>query len=1098
MKPFSPSQREAIETFGADIVVGAGAGSGKTSVLVNRFVKAVVERGDAPDRILAITFAEKAANEMKSRLAAEFTRLGREADRRALETAYIGTIHSFCARLLRENPIEAGVDPYFKVLSEGESDILIAETMDAVFEAQVGRPRWLEILVDRGEEKVRRALLRLYEHFRAFGDDERLLAVSNGTDRKILDIRLISELQEAASETSAKPGKNEIAVVEAARLVPGILSRPLTWEAFFQIRQAVASFKKAGRLADWVEAFRADFEKWKCAALEELFAPEKIEFIRVFREFRQAYETQKRLRATLDFDDLPFLAWKLLSEDAPAKQAVRARCLERFRHVFVDEFQDTSPLQAALIDRLRGKGNLFLVGDRRQSIYSFRHAEPALFTRYEAAAGRRIALDENYRSRPALIGFANTFFSEIFTDGTFHALKSAKSFKRKAGGDVELLCVKYGESHGPKNLEEAREAEAVLLGERLRALVESGARVEDGTPEGRPMRWGDAAVLLRKTTKAAVYERAFAGLGIPFYSVKSKGFFERPEVKDLVAFLALLDHPDDDVSLATVLRSPLAGVSDDGLFWLARAAKKNDAERPLSRALDALDAVENLSDEDRRLAAGLRDFAASTRAAKNSLTVSDVIERAIRWSEYEALMMVSPGGAQRVANVRKLVEVARSLEEKTPLDTAEFVRYVRGMADSDRIEAQASIEAQGTDAVLITSIHAAKGLEFPCVAVADLGGRQPFKYDSFEAASIEGGFGWRMKDPENEKESLKDAAFARAEASLKARQDAEEDRLLYVAMTRAEERLLLCGSVEIGDTVKNGSWIARLLAFLKYEDSPSWKPSAGGAPVQVTFASEKKEKTAENRFSAGIRPAEEKIDFDAVLGRLVLPEKTYDLAVDLTVSDVLAAENEPVRRQLAEEPVVSLEIDVEPEEAVTPRNEYGTLFHKAMEVMTRSRSRGQAGEAFLEDLLGPLTPGEKKEMRAQIAAFWKGPTGAAVRKAAVCYPELPFIYKTKFGILKGQIDLVFRTAAGEWIILDYKTNRITPAEKEAVSSGYEFQLALYALVFRQLYGEAPSRGLLYFSTIDDHREYRYAAADFARFESQLDRRYGALARHQSA
>lgn len=1062
----SAAQAEAAGSFGDDVAVSAAAGSGKTSVLVRRFVKAVVERGAVPGEILAVTFTDKAANSMKERLVAEFEKLGRTDDRRALETAYIGTLHSFCLRLLRENPIEAEIDPYFGVLSEGESDLVMTRALDAVFEAQADRPEWLSILSERGEKRVRGAILSLYAQARSTGLPEKLLAVKDhSAARKAAEKALLDHLEEgralaAAPGGPAKPAANQTAALEAALEVPALLKGPLDLEKFLRVRSLLGIDKRGARMKEWAAHLETLARAWRGPALQAVYAPKKAEFLRVYRQFAETYEREKRALAVLDFDDLPILALSLLGGKRPAQKAVLERYRARFKHVFVDEFQDTNPLQAALVDLLRSKGNLFIVGDARQSIYSFRHAEPALFRRYEESAGKRVPLTENFRSRAAVLEFANSFFAP---DG-FAPLVPAKKFALEGPGDVEMIRVDYGKDLPLAELEEVRLAEAGLLAARLRELVDGGARVEDGASEGRPMRWGDVAILFRATAQAPLYERALAKAGIPFYSVKSKGFYERPEVKDFVHFLTLLDRPDDDVAMASVLRSPIAGVSDDGLFWLARSVKKDRRDSdPLARALDAPGRAPGISKEDAARAKSFAEFLASVRALKNSLKVSGILDRAADWSGYEAAALTRPGGAQAVANVRKLIEIARSIEEKAAVDAAEFVRYVRALAERDEGGAEARVEAEGGDAVLLMSIHAAKGLEFPVVALANLGGKNPGYGPGFAAASPEEGFGWSEPDPEDEEVSLGDAAHEAVSKALVRRQEEEEDRILYVGMTRAEERLILAGSRSRG-----GTWIARISDFL----------DGAGRELPVrrisTAVSAPASPEAESPLSAAA-------DFpdEPLLSRLVQPQKSYDLAIDLTVSDVLA-DTAGETPSFSEEPEA---VDAEDAER-SPRNEFGTIFHRLMEAGTLARPRGRVSEEFAASLLSPLTAAEKKEALEGSAAFWKSTHGKEILKSSKTYPELPFIYKTKLGILKGQIDLVYAGPSG-WTILDYKTNRITTAQVPQKAAEYEIQLGLYALVFRELYGEMPAKGVLYFSAAGEAYAFDYTPEYLERTAGRL-------------
>ncbi len=1061
-------QQEAAASFGADICVSAGAGSGKTSVLVNRFKYAVIDLKQAPDRILALTFTEPAANHMKRQLVKEFIQAGREEDRRALETAYIGTIHGFCARLLRENPIEAAVDPYFKVLSKAESDILMTKALDAAFEAHADSAVALEMLTERGEVSVRLAALRLYAHFRATGEDENILTIRSGLDRKPLEAKISQAFLEVI-EIAGKNKKitaNEAAAIEGARHIPKIFSAAfLDWRNFEAFRVIERSIQKRGSetFKEWVESFRKDAGAWKLAALGELFFPFKEEFLKIMHVFMENYENEKRLMAALDFEDLTLLAWKLLKGETPAKKAVRERYRNRFCHLLVDEFQDTSPLQAKLIDLLRSKNNLFLVGDPQQSIYAFRHAEPALFGHYEALAGKKITLDENYRSRFEVLDFVNHFFA-VDAHGVFKALVPGKKFLLEVKGTIEPLCAFYGPDEKLKDLDEGREDEARLLAERILSLVRSGVCVEDGTLSGRPMKWGDVAILMRSAKKAQTYERALSRLGVPFYSPKSKSFFEKTEIKDLVSLLALLDHPDDDVALAAALRSPLASVSDDGLFWLARAAKKDDSRRrSLSRALDNLSTVEGLSEKDRLRVQVFVEFLESLRSVKNSFTVSSILEKILRWSDYECFALAGPDGIQRVANGRKLVEIARSLEEKMSLDAAEFVRYAKGMAERDETE-EARIATDGSDAVFLSSIHAAKGLEFPVVAIANLGGQKKPKDRGLAIASTEGGLGWSWQDPLDERKKLNDEAYEVAANRMDEKEEEEEDRILYVAVTRAREHLLLCGAAprETVSGNKNATWMERVLNLLGREKALSSSSISGESREPSVTTVEP------------VMP-----DVAKILERLHLPQKPYDAATDLSVSDLLA--------QASPKPPVYLEEPetIDPEDLErSPRNEYGTIYHRVMEMMTLGSPRGFIREDFLMKILSPLTSAEKDEIRESSAAFWKSPLGTSVKKSPACHPELPFIFKTPHGILKGQIDLVYREA-GQWVILDYKTNQITSLESKKTAQEYEFQLGLYAFVFRELYGEAPVRGMLYFSTLNQTHEFVYSPESLEKVRERL-------------
>ncbi len=1016
-KKFSEAQARVFQIFDKELSVSAGAGSGKTSVLVERFLRAVTEQGILPRRILAITFTDKAAGEMKFRLVEECRKRNLHDFRRDLETAYISTIHSFCARILKENPIESGLDPNFRVMGEGEAEILAGKLLDTLFEEEASSARWMRILSEIGEEAARDSIRRFYDLTRASGGDESVFQISGGSEEK-------------------------------------------------------------GR---------------------------KKEFMRVVRRFQAMINAEKRRLSSYDFEDLLFLTYRLLSDKAPVQAAVRERYQKLFSLVLVDEYQDVSPLQDKLIDLLKSERNLFIVGDIQQSIYGFRHAEPEVFrrrigTHRKSPNARHIPLAENYRSRPEILNVVNGFFSTIFPASEFLALEAKKPFAEVRDKVVELLCFPQDKASDDADADTMRVREARRLAAWIREIVHSGFKIEEEGRE-RPVRYGDIAILLRTTTPARFYEKELTEGHIPYEIVKGKGFYDKPEIQDLTGFLTLIEDPRDDIALAGVLRSPIVGVSDDALYWLSRYAKKRLSEDPLSRIFVDMGNTKELSGEDRQKLSRFEALLCSLRNDKETLRISGVLERMLEETDYETKLLFQTGGPRRVANVRKFLSIARKFETNGVVGVGDFVQFIGHFLERERLEPEAKIGGQTQDAVVLSTIHAAKGLEFPVVIVADMGAKSHAKTRGPFLAMAGVGLGQRVKEP-GEKEPHDDETYQKISEILKVREEAEEWRLLYVAMTRAKERLLLSGSLALnkkdGDFKNDNRWMNRVCGVLGFHPARANSSSIDFQGIKVGLVTSILPAPVAESAHASPHGIEWPSDFAKSLSaRIGTKFRGYEEIGDFTVTDLLLKSLEDKKN--AEFFVDEKEWEEGQEDTDdAPRNEYGTVFHALMEHLILTRPSKLHKKLAIWKITEKLSQSQKEELWRSAVKFWEGPVAKEIRRAEECFPELPFIYKTKHGILKGQIDLVFKTNTGRWVVLDFKTNKIGLAELETVAGRYQWQLALYALVFHKLYGESPSKGALYFSRLNKTKEFSYAPSDFKKFEEELERLFGALAQGSDA
>jgi ATP-dependent exoDNAse (exonuclease V) beta subunit len=800
-------QQEAIERRDGSLFLHAGAGSGKTRVLVERFVRAVLDDEVRVDRILAITFTEKAAAELKGRLRRRFLELGEREHAREAEAAWVSTIHGFCSRLLRANPLLAGIDPEYRVLDEAGAARLSIDAFDRALEdfvlgARAGADR-LDLVASYTPDKLQRMVTTVYSRLRSRG--ERAPSLPPISRPALSDQRpgLDLAIKAAQAYLGTVPANKtvEAALAQVSRcsklldLVPeGALGDPVEF-GDTRVKRGNATALRDSVLDSLDEALDA----WLAVCAGVRAYDDYVLMAKLLDLYGRRYAGLKEARSALDFDDLELRARDLLRDEPGLRASVR----ERFSHVMVDEYQDTNPLQNELLD-LVSDGNLFTVGDERQSIYGFRNADVDVFRARRDVAradGRDARLAVNFRSRPELIEALNSAFSGVFGDEYAPLAVPEGAPSPSAVPRVELLVVnnkrRCWESFGEdgfgvsmRGIPTWRAAEARLLALRVDQLVQAG---ECG--------YGDVAVLLRAASDMGAYERALAERGIPTYATGAGGYWGQQQVADLRSYLAALANPRDDMALYNVLASPLCGASLDALPALRSAARAagRDPWWALEEAFAAGgDGSEGLTarlpdgSDRERVASFVQRFASERRAAPR-MSLETLIDRAVTLSGYDRAVLGLRGGGRRMANVRKLMRLAREFEAERGRDLRGFIDFVDEQEMLAAREGEAPLEGEGLDAVRLMTVHAAKGLEFPVVCVADLGrtgrgddGALQISTDGrvgLSVASLGGGsFGAMQMD------EIKAEAEAAAEE--------EERRIFYVAMTRAESRLIVSGATD--------------------------------------------------------------------------------------------------------------------------------------------------------------------------------------------------------------------------------------------------------------------------------------------------------------
>jgi ATP-dependent helicase/nuclease subunit A len=1025
-------QQRAVDARGL-VFVSAGAGTGKTKVLVERFARAVCDEGIDVESTLVITYTEKAAGELRSRIRARLVERERPDLARALDGAWISTIHGFCHRLLRSHPFAAGVDPRFRVLDESQGRVLRGEAFEAALTAFCSGddPDRLRLLAVYGAAGLRRMLTGVYETLRSAGR-ELVLELGEGPR---LEAR-VEELRDAA-QCLVDDGEASDDARETARQALIQLETDARPDRLFDL----GDLRVRGERAATYEEARRSVEQ---AALDELAAADRDLLQELLTGFAVAYQDGKDRESALDFEDLQLRARDLLRDD----DAIREREQLRFRSIMVDEFQDTNRLQCELIDLLsRSDVELFFVGDEFQSIYGFRHADVQVFRERRAAAGEGVLpLTMNYRSRPEVLAVVNQLFGSDFGD-EFQPLTASGDFPDPVfGPPVELLVTDKASYSGTDV--HWRRGEARAIARRIRDLIDAG----DATP-------GEIVLLFAAGTDAEWYEEELRTLGVPTYRGTGKGYFGQQQVVDLLAYLHLLRNRYDDEALVSVLASPLVGISNDALVLLRRAAPK----RPLFVALER-DLPEALPDRDVQLLRAFRQRYNRLTAAVARLSLERLCERIVAEHDYDLAVLAQWDGRRRYANLRKLARLARSYEELRGPDVEGFVRFVRDQEAVGARELEAVAEEEGGGAVRLLTIHAAKGLEFKVVVVADAGrDKAPPASDEILALS-DGRFGFRVADPiTSERKGA--YAYEAVKEARKAEERAERLRLYYVAMTRAIDRLVVSGSIDPTRTVDESTPIGWVLGRL---DACEEIERGGRQPVEleregarVILRVDRYAEEAEAPVVELVAAADGQLALFDEGGGVLLPALVPPLPPLAEVPtpplhrvrrlsfSALALFERCSYRYYAERVVGMRPTDVR---AAVPgitglaATEIGDAVHRLLELVNLQEPLPPDDLAALVRGWYPRVTDEELERIGRfVRSYCESELARRVATLPGARPERPFAFEHEGVLLRGRLD-VLQLDGEHALVLDYKTNSLEEGTPEEIVDGdYSLQRLVYAL-----------------------------------------------------
>jgi ATP-dependent helicase/nuclease subunit A len=799
--PFTAEQVAAIARREGPLLLSANAGSGKTSVLSERFVRSVLEDEVEPGRILAITFTDKAAGELRTRVRGRFVELGRRDRARDLDAAWISTFHGLCARILRAHAVRAGLDPAFTVLEEAEARDIRGTAFERALADFLAddRAETLDLVAAYGVDALQLRITTAHDQLR-----------SSGQTRPRLPAVRVAEADPAALAAALERADGELAPDDERRSVVGARTalsrcRELLLHLAGGALPALsaldgAAFKPGNTKAlqgDGCTAYLEALDAFAGAWRDALAAAAVVLLDELLVRYADAYAEGKRARAALDFDDLELLARDLL-RDTPA---IRASYAERFERVMVDEFQDTNATQLSLLELLGT--DRFVVGDELQSIYSFRHADVRIFRAQRAAlaeAGAAAELAANFRSRPDILGVLDAAMGSLHGAAhvPFVAARGADGQPDAPIVELLLLDAEAVEAWPPELLASLPQAAAKRRAEARAVAARIAELVRD---EG--VLASDIVVLLRAATDMAVFERAIEEQGLSTLAAGGRGYWGRQQVLDLCAYLGALANPRDELALLGLLASPLVGLSADGLAILARTARPGTRWDALAAAFaprseggeeDGRPSSfrDLLPDADRDALVNFCPWFAGEREQAPRRGLDVLLQRVVDRCGYDLHVLGLPGGRRRWANVLKLQRLAAGFESRRGRDVRGLIDLATAELEAQARETDAPVELGDATAIRLMTMHAAKGLEFPVVVIADLG--RSGRNDTDDLLVREGRVGLRLRTIDGASAKTLDWEALREEQQTA---DLEEERrILHVAMTRAEERLILSGTFD--------------------------------------------------------------------------------------------------------------------------------------------------------------------------------------------------------------------------------------------------------------------------------------------------------------
>ncbi len=1165
------NQQRALD-FRHHLSVTANAGAGKTMVLVQRFLEILLRTDTRVDEVVAITFTDKAAGELKKKIAelidkrmlspessATLHRL--EYIRDQLTSANICTIHAFCAILLRQYPVEANIDAAFTVLEGVDQQILEQEAIRETFES---------LLRDNNDSREREEVLdvvRIVGQWNLLRTFEFLLRKREQLDRLTRKGGLLSEeytsseilerwnsmmISSVVHQIDGKNWKEQLEGIlprakgKNAQEVAGVLRQ---WGETFSPEQKIEVYARIAQLIFTKDGtLRKDFTGPKALpessnveanliqlhhsvreVIDNLLTPDghrsneillrttQIIF-RIFKKILDTYEAKKQENGQLDFEDLQLRVRSLLQQED-----IRRSLAEKYKFIMVDEYQDTNRLQYEIVRDLVmdfRAGNLFIVGDPKQSIYGFRNAEVEVFEATKKDIERSVTaperngsvtLPESFRPLINIVAFVNRVFSSLMNEGSpkngfqYEALVRGRG--DAAPGKVELMLIRDEVHEKTDETDTVQPDETVvheceMIAQRIVDFKLSSYEIFDPQDGKRvPFQFNHAAILLRNRKHLTAIEKALVKFHIPYVLSGGIGFYQTQEILDFLNYFKFLSNPDDDVALVGVLRSPFFAISDAELFQISLSGIEESFWAKAQRRAQGTDATEFLQ---RAVKILYGDVDVARR-----LPVPFLVQRLFRNTGWHGTVLGATSGEQHVANIDKLLRLSREFASRSYTTLFDFVERLKTLVEEEQREGQASLET-ATQRVQVMTIHAAKGLEFPVVFLPF--SHRKFRYDSSPYLDSELGIGYKVRDSLDLNKELDPPFYLYLRRASRQRIEEEEKRIFYVGCTRARDALIISGKMKSGaEYPSHLKWvldsfkakIPRDSGEVVFPESPVriLVPPDGTQLVReishklnisVSFWDNKK--MMEHR--SWISPEDPPLTREIHISPLQSQTKG-DFFSATQIRTYLECPSKYFLKYRLGLPEDNRRVfDVDEEEDADDRligELEGSLTHTALQMIETNEFDEQNFRERIQALINVHVLGTEDERNKMVETvfsntmrFVESAFGKKVLAAEEAKSEYSINTLFDDDFLTGTIDRLYKNETGIWSIVDYKTDHIGTNEIESKSITYKPQLMFYAFLVRKHFQQSHIPASLVFLRHADHPvQYDVREHDIDKFEKEL-------------
>ncbi len=1141
-KTLTPEQKKAIETDGS-LIVSAAAGSGKTFVLVERIINKLL-REDNPvsvDRLLIVTFTRAAANEMRQRLgvalekkiAEDPTNVFLQRQQAMLPLAEICTMDQYFNSLVKDNFHRLKITPDFRMLDESEADMLSDEALDEVIEeAYEGErelfDRLLKVLgCEKDDKTLSQSIKKLNKYANSYPYPEKWLeeiSQSYTQEKKPQDTVFGEILLEKAVRYSSYAIKQLNYGIDLVRDIPELdkllpllseeevqaqsikdAAEKKAWHELYTLSRTLkfarypSSFPKdtdgmyeriyAKALRDSAKDIITDVASCICADENDFindiaeFSVVVPELIKIIMAYRERYAQKKAEINALCFDDVTHLALNLLVENGEYTDIAR-ELREKYDEILIDEYQDTNSTQDTIFSALsKDETNLFVVGDVKQSIYGFRLAMPEIFLnrikkQKQSTDPKKIFvnLDKNFRSRKEVLEGSNYIFRKLMNEHTGNIIYDEKE-SLKAGATYPETDIPKVEMYvlDKEKIGKKETSEIDFVADKIEELLSSGEVYDPDSKSMRRAEKKDICILLRKNKQGPVIVRELRSRGISAYFESDSGFFKNTEVSVILSLLSIIDNPLQDVPLLSSLMSPIFGFTADDIAKLRITDRKGDFYKLIRKS------------EDEKCKNFVKEYD-DYKKLSTVLSVGDLIRTIYERTGYLSVVSAMSNGEMRKLNLMLLTEYAQSYDENGNSGLPGFMRFIERMKKSESDFKPATNVSENANVVRIMSVHKSKGLEFPIVILADTGALLPNNNNEL-AVNRQTGIGLKFYD----RSTYRKYSTIQYEATkyIQSLDDCSESlRALYVAMTRAKERLIITGTVgnltkaatalsancfeEKIDSVateKNSGFLKYLLmGFFRHPNAGKLRNYVGykgGFDVGVDFklnfdiVTEPKEQAQEQEHEKIKRTAKPDGETVAEIKRRAEYEYEFvplaDFSTKMSASELNRAQNE-TEFYITDKPSFA-------KNGKLTAAEKGTAMHRFMEVCDFKAAKNDI-DSECDRLVGNklLTPEQAQSLdRKTLARFFDGDLYKRIEKSDRVLREQKFtvflpldvvsdseeaVYKQERVLIQGVIDCAF-FEDGKLVVLDYKTDRVDNMDE--LCERYRKQLEVYKTAAEQTF-----------------------------------------------